>query len=302
MALITPPKPITDFVLTTTKPFHSEKAARDFFDLVDSYGTHYMISRYGNWEPLPHTYKESKREHLILSWFQGEKLTEEELESRYLNVFLSMKGKAPSKITYSVGWSNWTNRDCFNMIFVSISKPFLQKSSENMAQFQNFCEDLIRLFPPVHAEIYDYTASIPCTCTKNAFIPDNLCVRCPALKWRTYFGPPYIELLGRDTLLGAPCFKTEEVGDCVVLQLAETVFDEIPPSARDSVVDYLEESVDPQLRANLKKGFLFRPFDVSEDYSSKNKLVPSFPFEELIAKNLSPQTIETLKNPYGSRR
>ena len=36
-----------------------------------------------------------------------------------------------------------------------------------MAQFVDFCNDLVRLFSPVHAEIYDYTSSIPCTNTNK---------------------------------------------------------------------------------------------------------------------------------------
>ena len=160
-----------------------------------------------------------------------------------------------------------------------------------MAQFVHFCDDLIRLFSPVHAEIYDYTSSIPCTNTKSAFIPDRLDIRCPALKWRTYFGRPYIELLGRETILHAPCWKTEEVGSTIVVQLTETVFEDIKPELREAVVEYFEASVKPEIRAALGKGFIFRPFRASDPYDKKKKLVPEFPVSDFFGKHLDEKSI-----------
>jgi len=115
--------------------------------------------------------------------------------------------------------------------------------------------DLVCRFSPVHAEIYDFTSFIPCTATESMLIPDDLSVRCHALKWRTYFGLPYINLLGKETILNAPCWKTEE-------------------------------SVDPKIRAELGRGFLFRPYYASEKYDREKKLVPEFPIRELFGKNL----------------
>ena len=160
-----------------------------------------------------------------------------------------------------------------------------------MAQFVHFCDDLIRLFSPVHAEIYDYTSSIPCTNTKSAFIPDRLDIRCPALKWRTYFGPPYIKMLGRDTILNAPCWKTEEVGSTIVVQLTETVFEEIKPELREAVVEYFETSVKPEIRETLGKGFIFRPFRASDPYDKKKKLVPEFSVRDFFGKQLDEKSI-----------
>ena len=169
-----------------------------------------------------------------------------------------------------------------------------------MAQFVDFCNDLVRLFSPVHAEVYDYTSSIPCTNTNSAFIPDRFDIRCPALKWRTYFGPPYIKMLGRDTILNAPCWKTEELGNSIVLQLTETVYEDISPVLRQKVVDYFEESIDPQLRAELGAGFIFRPFDASQSYSKTKKLVPEFQIQELLGKNLDATTVIEAGKPHLS--
>ena len=193
MALITPARQEIDFCLRTTKPFHNRKAAQDFFRLVDAYGPNYRPFKYGNYEPMKQIFNDKKEDEIILSWFEGADLSQEELESRPCNAQLMMKGRAPGKIGYYIGWSNWANSVLFNMISVNISKLFLKKDAQNMAQFVDFCNDLVRLFSPVHAEVYDYTSSIPCTNTNSAFIPDRLDIRCPALKWRTYFGPPYIK-------------------------------------------------------------------------------------------------------------
>lgn len=291
MALITPAKQEIDFCLRTTKPFHNRKAAQDFFRLVDTYGPNYRPLKYGNYEPMKQIFNDKKEDEIILSWFEGANLSQEELESRPCNAQLMMKGRPPGKIGYYIGWRNWANSVLFNMISVNISKPFLKKDAQNMAQFVHFCDDLVRLFSPVHAEIYDYTSSIPCTNTKSALIPDRLDIRCPALKWRTYFGPPYIKMLGRDTILNAPCWKTEEVGSTIVVQLTETVFEEIEPELREAVVEYFEASVKPEIRETLGKGFIFRPFRASDPYDKKKKLVPEFSVRDFFGKQLDEKSI-----------
>lgn len=300
MALITPAKQEIDFCLRTTKPFHNRKAAQDFFRLVDAYGPNYRPFKYGNYEPMKQIFNDKKEDEIILSWFEGADLSQEELESRPCNAQLIMKGRPPGKIGYYIGWSNWANSVLFNMISVNISKLFLKKDAQNMAQFVDFCNDLVRLFSPVHAEVYDYTSSIPCTNTNSAFIPDRLDIRCPALKWRTYFGPPYIKMLGRDTILNAPCWKTEELGNSIVLQLTETVYEDISPVLRQKVVNYFEESIDSQLRAELGAGFIFRPFDASQSYSKTKKLVPEFQIQELLGKNLDEATVIEAGKPHLS--
>lgn len=291
MALITSAKPEIDFCLRTTKPFHNRKAAQDFFRLVDAYGPNYRPFKYGNYEPMKQIFNDKKEDEIILSWFEGADLSQEELESRPCNAQLMMKGRPPGKIGYYIGWRNWANSVLFNMITVNISKPFLKKDAGNMAQFVHFCDDLVRLFSPVHAEIYDYTSSIPCTNTKSALIPDRLDIRCPALKWRTYFGLPYIKMLGRDTILNAPCWKTEEVGSTIVVQLTETVFEEIKPELREAVVEYFEASVKPEIRETLGKGFIFRPFRASDPYDKKKKLVPEFSVRDYFGKQLDEKSI-----------
>ncbi len=291
MALITSAKPEIDFCLRTTKPFHNRKAAQDFFRLVDAYGPNYRPFKYGNYEPMKQIFNDKKEDEIILSWFEGADLSQEELESRPCNAQLMMKGRPPGKIGYYIGWRNWANSVLFNMITVNISKPFLKKDAGNMAQFVHFCDDLVRLFSPVHAEIYDYTSSIPCTNTKSALIPDRLDIRCPALKWRTYFGLPYIKMLGRDTILNAPCWKTEEVGSTIVVQLTETVFEEIKPELREAVVEYFEASVKPEIRETLGKGFIFRPFRASDPYDKKKKLVPEFSVRDFFGKQLDEKSI-----------
>lgn len=291
MPLITPAKPQIDFFLRTTKPFHSEKAAKNFFQLVLSYGPDYQPFKYGTSEPMKTVFDERNLNESIATWLGGSDRTPEILESQYCLNQLMLKGRTASKVRYFVSWRNWTERVLFNVIQNSISKKFLQTDEKEMERYVRFCDDLVRLFSPVHAEIYDYTSAIPCTTTADMLIPDDLSIRCPALKWRTYFGQPYIALLGREILLKAPCWKTEEVGSTIVLQLTETVFEDIPPESREAVVEYLEASVNPDIRLKLGSGFIFRPFLASAPYDKQKKLVPQFPIREFFGTHLDENQI-----------
>lgn len=287
-------KPSIELFLRTTQPFHSKKVAKDFFNLILSYGSYYRPFKYGTSEPIRKIFDEREIDEAILDWFYGRNLTQEQMESEYCQGSLLMKGRPPAKLTYDVSWSNWSKNGRFNCINVGISRPFLEKNEEEMNHFINFCNDLVCMFSPAHTEVYDLVGSIPCTLTRNALIPDNLTIRCPSLKWRTYFGPPYIEMLGKETILNAPCWKTEEVGDTIVLQLTESVFEEIPQMLRQSIVDYFEASVDPTIRENLGEGFIFRPFYVSENYNRNKKLVPTFLFREYFGRNLDDEKMTLL--------
>lgn len=287
-------KPAIGIFLRTNKPLHNREAAQNFFELIASYGVHYRPAKYGRYEPMKKLFDENHLDDAILDWLGGIELTQEQRESQYLEGGILMKGQPPEKVEYNVIWSNWsdiTKFGRFNGILATMSRKFLEKNKEEMYTFTRFCNDLVCMFPPAHAEVYDYVSSLPCTVTTNGTSHDDLTIRCPALKWRTYFGPPYIKLFGRETILNAPCWKTEEVGDTIVLQLTESVFEEIPQELRQSVVDYFENSVSPDIRAELGKGFIFRPFLASESYDSKKKLVPDFPFRESFGKNLDDEVM-----------
>lgn len=286
MSLIVYKRPIIQFNLYTTKPFHSRKSAIDFLRLIRSYGPYYLPIKYDFFEPIKRIFNSNDEKNFVRIWFGSSEMTDQEARERNCEGGFIAKGKPPSKIDYHIMWEHKESTDRFNIICISIAIPFLKKSSEHMTQFIHFCDDLSCLYSPVHAEIRDYISSIPCECTESAFIPDNLNLRCPALKWRTYFGPPYIKLLGKDTILNAPCYKTEEVGETIVLQLTKSVFEDIPSELRQEVVNYFEASVDPAIRSKLGTGFLFRPFYASESFSPKNKLVPEFNFDE---KNFIPK-------------
>jgi hypothetical protein len=300
MPLISPKIPNISFYLRTTKPFHNINIAHDFFQLISNYGSAYRPYKYGNFEPMKQIFDENRLDDIIAAWLGGQMYSQDDLEREYHESQLMAKGRKPSKISYFVGWRNWTDTDSvlFNSVSVDISKIFLERNKAEFERFVRFCDDLVCLFRPAHAELYDYISSIECTSTHNAFIPDRLDIRCPALKWRTYFGPPYIELLGREVILNAPCWKTEEIGETIVLQLTETVFEEIPQELRQNVVDYFEQSVDPQIRSNLGTGFIFRPFSAAEQYSKRKKLVPVFPVQEMFGKNLDLEKVAKMLRRY----
>ncbi len=49
------------------------------------------------------------------------------------------------------------------------------------------------------------------------FLPKNLRLNIPDLCWLTIFGPPYIQLFGRDNLLSTPAAEVRELDDQSVL-------------------------------------------------------------------------------------
>ena len=68
MPLIIPGKPQIDFFLRTTKPFHNERAVKDFFQIVLSYGPDYRPVKYGKSEPVKELFDEKHLEKVASSW------------------------------------------------------------------------------------------------------------------------------------------------------------------------------------------------------------------------------------------
>jgi hypothetical protein len=44
----------------------------------------------------------------------------------------------------------------------------------------------------------------------------------PGLYWLNYFGPQYVDLMGRESLLSAPAYDVKAAGDGVILALDES--------------------------------------------------------------------------------
>lgn len=104
MPLITPAKQQADFFLRTTQPFHSVKAASDFFQLVLSYGPDYRPFKYGTSEPMKAIFDEKNMKNAIIAWLGSTERTPEILESKYCLGQFMMKGRTSSKISYFVSW------------------------------------------------------------------------------------------------------------------------------------------------------------------------------------------------------
>ena len=99
MPLIIPGKPQIDFFLRTTKPFHNERAVKDFFRIVLSYGPDYRPVKYGRSEPVKELFDEKHLEKAAFAWLGGNDCTSEILESQYCLSQLMMKGRSSSKVT-----------------------------------------------------------------------------------------------------------------------------------------------------------------------------------------------------------
>ena len=94
MPLIIPGKSQIDFFLRTTKPFHNERAVKDFFRIVLSYGLDYRPVKYGRSEPVKELFDEKHLEKVASAWLGGNDCTSEILESQYCLSQLMMKGRS----------------------------------------------------------------------------------------------------------------------------------------------------------------------------------------------------------------
>ena len=147
MPLIIPGKSQIDFFLRTTKPFHNERAVKDFFRIVLSYGLDYRPVKYGRSEPMKELFDEKHLEKVASAWLGGNDCTSEILESQYCLSQLMMKGRPSSKVTYFVSWRNWTDRILFNVIQTTIAKKSLKKDRQEMDRYVSLCNDLVCRFP-----------------------------------------------------------------------------------------------------------------------------------------------------------
>ena len=73
----------------------------------------------------------------------------------------------------------------------------------------------------------------------------DIAIALPTLFWITVFGPPYVEMFGKEKLFSAPAFRVEEVQkDQILIQLTERPEDvkrDLPRvlAVRDAVIDHI---------------------------------------------------------------
>ena len=129
MSLIVFKRPIIQFYLYTTKPFHNRKSAIDFLRLIRSYGPYYLPTKYDFFEPIKQIFNSNDEKKFVRTWFGGSEITDKEAQEQNCEGGFIAKGKPPSKIDYHIMWEHKENTDRFNMICVSIAIPFLKKAA-----------------------------------------------------------------------------------------------------------------------------------------------------------------------------
>ena len=129
MSLIVYKRPIIQFNLYTTKPFHSRKSAIDFLRLIRSYGPYYLPIKYDFFEPVKQIFNSNDEQNFVRIWFGGSEMTDQEAQERNCEGGFIAKGKPPSKIDYHIMWEHKEDTDRFNIICVSIAIPFLKKAA-----------------------------------------------------------------------------------------------------------------------------------------------------------------------------
>jgi hypothetical protein len=103
------------------------------------------------------------------------------------------------------------------------------------------------------------------------------------LNWLTYWGQPYVELIGLDRLLAAPCHRVETVGSGVLMQ-ATPRFDSASLVGSTTLLEELER----YLGADLFAG---------PDYPDVRCRVPSFDMSETICEIAPPAAMSPRGRP-----
>lgn len=98
----------------------------------------------------------------------------------------------------------------------------------------------------------------------------NLRRNVPDLYWLTLFGKPYVELLGKETLLSTPAAEVREVGEGVLLQLTSDVLDLLQKPQevdrlREKCKDHINQRIFFDAKVSPGAGYLVPHFETARE-------------------------------------
>jgi hypothetical protein len=112
-----------------------------------------------------------------------------------------------------------------NHLAIEVYEPIVE-GQPTCAWAREMFEALPRRLPIRHGNVRtreEYTAkNMIDDETGVRAIGPNLADGLKGLYWLNYFGPPYVELIGRERLLSAPAYEVKQVGDGILLALDES--------------------------------------------------------------------------------
>lgn len=127
---------------------------------------------------------------------------------------------APEPSFSTVG--GWCDLACF------AARPSL------LGQFEELVAALVGIVRPVYGEIRNMSHP-------GAGMPLDLKLRLPDVPWASIYGPPYVQMFGRDKVLSAPFFRVVERGEYLVAYLSESPFGPDDEGRRAAIRSYLGE-------------------------------------------------------------
>lgn len=256
---------LISFSCSSLKDFQNAELAKSVLKEINEAGQDFVPTVYGECEPLKIKYNPSDCSPLVRLW-TDERDDPESAQYPYAEATLLLEKRGKHGVAYQMHWEK-DQQVRFNYFIFSVDSVY----ARNKIVFQNFmtlCERLLPLFEPVQAQIYN--KELP-----DWYNPKNLRVRHPELHWTNFFGKPYIELFGRETLLSAPCYRAYEISDdLIALQMSEDPFEPIPSSTRAAVKKHLGED------AFVEEGKSYRAY--------KTGRVPSFDFSNILFDKTKP--------------
>ncbi|NOU74245.1 hypothetical protein GC098_23085 [Paenibacillus sp. LMG 31458] len=237
--------------------------------IINNAGSDFIPQYFGKYEPVKMKYDINNLDGVIeLFLNESENKERRNASPPHEEGRLLLEKKRGHKVSSTISWKKNNYAD-FNYLSFSMGVDWMQDSS-NFNRFFELSKQLITTLDLVQGNIQNQ--SIPYKSD-----PRDLKLIHPRLHWMNFFGPPYIELFGKEKLLSCPCFKMIEISDQVIaLQLTEDLFEPIPEELKTAVKLHL--GVD----AFLEEGLTLR------HYKDKTTLVPDFDFSQVLFDSTKP--------------
>lgn len=259
--------PIINMNLMCLNDFYNKELATKVIELINFYGKDFMPDKFDNYKPLKKKYNLENLDEVLEGWLNEEGNS---VNTEYMMGSLLMDKSRSSKASYMVSWEK-NQKPNFHSLSFDCNIDYLKKKG-NLSKFLELCSKLCLILKPVQGEI------VNCM-DKYTFAPLDLRLRHPELQWLNIFGKPYIELFSREKLLKTPCYKAYELSeDIIIIQLTESVFEDIPDEVRLKVKEYLGKDAFVELGKS------------SHNY--KEGIAPNFDFTDVLFDKTKPVELE----------
>ena len=259
--------PIIDVRLMCLNDFYNRELSTKVIELINSYGKDFIPDKFDNYQPLKKKYNLENLDEVLEGWLNEEGNS---VNKEYMMGSLLMKKSRSSKASYMISWEK-TQEPNFHYFSLSVNIDYL-KNQKKIQKFMELSKELIFAFNPVNGWIINKMSN-------HNSGPINLRLRHPELQWLNIFGKPYIELFGREKLLNTPCYKAYELSeDIIIIQLTESVFEDIPDEVRLRVKEYLGKDAFVELGKS------------SHNY--KEGIAPNFDFTDVLFDKTKPVELE----------